>query len=195
MAIKIGITGGIGSGKSMVSHLLQVMGIPVYISDAEAKRLICSDPFIRKGLQALLGKDIYSGNTLNKQLLASYLFASPEHAQIINGIIHPRVKENFRQWVHHQINTWVVGIESAILVEAGFTDEVDVVVMIYAPEELRISRAIRRDTSSRELIEKRIQSQMNDEKKREYADFVIINDDKTPLIPQILNLMKSLRGT
>ncbi|AVM56723.1 dephospho-CoA kinase [Bacteroides heparinolyticus] len=195
MAIKIGITGGIGSGKSIVSHLLQVMGIPVYISDAEAKRLICSDPFIRKGLQALLGKDIYSGNTLNKQLLASYLFASPEHAQIINGIIHPRVKENFRQWVHHQINTWVVGIESAILVEAGFTDEVDVVVMIYAPEELRISRAIRRDTSSRELIEKRIQSQMNDEKKREYADFVIINDDKTPLIPQILNLMKSLRGT
>ena len=195
MAIKIGITGGIGSGKSIVSHLLQVMGIPVYISDAEAKRLICSDPFIRKGLQALLGKDIYSGNTLNKQLLASYLFASPEHAQIINGIIHPRVKENFRQWVHHQINTWVVGIESAILVEAGFTDEVDVVVMIYAPEELRISRAIRRDTSSRELIEKRIQSQMNDEKKREYAVFVIINDDKTPLIPQILNLMKSLRGT
>ncbi|WP_373844141.1 dephospho-CoA kinase [Bacteroides heparinolyticus] len=195
MAIKIGITGGIGSGKSIVSHLLQVMGIPVYISDAEAKRLICSDPFIRKGLQALLGKDIYSGNTLNKQLLASYLFASPEHAQIINGIIHPRVKENFRQWVHHQINTWVVGIESAILVEAGFTDEVDVVVMIYAPEELRISRAIRRDTSSRELIEKRIQSQMNDEKKREYADFVIINDDKTPLIPQILNLMKSFRGT
>ena len=195
MAIKIGITGGIGSGKSIVSHLLQVMGIPVYISDAEAKRLICSDPFIRKGLQALLGKDIYSGNTLNKQLLASYLCASPEHAQIINGIIHPRVKENFRQWVHHQINTWVVGIESAILVEAGFTDEVDVVVMIYAPEELRISRAIRRDTSSRELIEKRIQSQMNDEKKREYADFVIINDDKTPLIPQILNLMKSLRGT
>ena len=195
MAIKIGITGGIGSGKSIVSHLLQVMGIPVYISDAEAKRLICSDPFIRKELQALLGKDIYSGNTLNKQLLASYLFASPEHAQIINGIIHPRVKENFRQWVHHQNNTRVVGIESAILVEAGFTDEVDVVVMIYAPEELRISRAIRRDTSSRELIEKRIQSQMNDEKKREYADFVIINDDKTPLIPQILNLMKSLRGT
>ncbi len=195
MAIKIGITGGIGSGKSIVSHLLQVMGIPVYISDAEAKRLICSDPFIRKGLQALLSKDIYSGNTLNKQLLASYLFASPEHAQIINGIIHPRVKENFRQWVHHQNNTRVVGIESAILVEAGFTDEVDVVVMIYAPEELRISRAIRRDTSSRELIEKRIQSQMNDEKKREYADFVIINDDKTPLIPQILNLMKSLRGT
>jgi len=195
MAIKIGITGGIGSGKSIVSHLLQVMGIPVYISDVEAKRLICSDPFIRKGLQALLGKDIYSGNTLNKQLLASYLFASPEHAQIINGIIHPRVKENFRQWVHHQNNTRVVGIESAILVEAGFTDEVDVVVMIYAPEELRISRAIRRDTSSRELIEKRIQSQMNDEKKREYADFVIINDDKTPLIPQILNLMKSFRGT
>lgn len=192
MAIKIGITGGIGSGKSMVSHLLQVMGIPVYISDAEAKRLICSDSFIRKELQALLGKEVYSGNTLNKQLLASYLFAAPEHAQIINGIIHPRVKENFRQWVHRQLNTGIVGIESAILVEAGFTDEVDVVVMIYAPEELRISRAIRRDTSSRELIEKRIQSQMNDEKKREYADFVIINDDKTPLIPQILNLMKSL---
>ncbi|AVM51952.1 dephospho-CoA kinase [Bacteroides zoogleoformans] len=195
MAIKIGITGGIGSGKSMVSHLLQVMGVPVYISDVEAKRLMCSDSFIRKKLQALLGKEIYCGSTLNKQLLASYLFADPEHARIINDIVHPCVRENFIQWVHHHSNAKIVGIESAILIEAGFTNEVDLIVMIYAPEELRISRAIRRDVSSRELIEKRIQSQMDDEKKREYADFVITNDDNTPLISQILNLIKSLYET
>ncbi|MGI6794115.1 dephospho-CoA kinase [Bacteroides sp. KG68] len=194
MAIKIGITGGIGSGKSMVSHLLQIMGIPVYISDVEAKRLMCSDSSIRKELQALLGKEIYAGNALNRQLLASYLFANPEHVQIINGIIHPCVKRDFRRWVHCHIDSLLIGIESAILVEAGFADEVDVIVMVYAPEEVRISRAISRDASSRELIKKRIQSQMSDEEKRKYADFVIVNDGETPLIPQVLEFVASLNS-
>lgn len=192
MTIKIGITGGIGSGKSVVSRLLGVMGIPVYDSDSETKRLMASDGVIRKELQALVGEEVYAGGVLNRPLLASYLFANSENARRVNGIIHPRVKEDFRQWVQRHSACPIVGIESAILVEAGFANEVDSIVMVYAPEEVRIARVVRRDASSRELIEKRIRSQMNDEEKRRYADFVIANDDATPLIPQVLELIASL---
>lgn len=192
MAIKIGITGGIGSGKSVVSRLLGVLGIPVYISDEETKQLMVSDSSIRKELTALLGEEVYADGVLNKPLLASYLFGSAEHARQVNGIIHPRVKEDFRRWAQLRAASPIIGIESAILVEAGFTDEVDAVVMVYAPEEVRIARAVRRDASSRELIEKRIRSQMDDEEKRKYADFTIINDGEAPLIPQVLSLVASL---
>lgn len=192
MAIKIGITGGIGSGKSVVSRLLGVLGIPVYISDEETKQLMVSDLSIRKELMALLGEEVYADGVLNKPLLASYLFGSAEHARQVNGIIHPRVKEDFRRWAQRRAGSSIIGIESAILVEAGFTDEVDAVVMVYAPEEVRIARAVRRDASSRELIEKRIRSQMDDEEKRKYADFTIINDGEAPLLPQVLSLVASL---
>lgn len=194
MTIKIGITGGIGSGKSVVSRLLEIMGVPVYISDSEAKRLTQTDRTIREGLTGLLGEDVYAGGVLNKPLLASYLFGSPEHARQVNGIIHPRVKEDFRIWARRHADSRIVGIESAILIEAGFASEVDKIVLVYAPEEVRIRRAVARDVSSREAIQRRIASQMSDEKKREQADFVIVNDGETPLIPQVLQLIASLTG-
>lgn len=194
MSIKIGITGGIGSGKSVVSRLLGLMGIPVYISDVETKLLMVSDSVIRQELVALLGEEVYADGVLNKPLLASYLFGNPEHARQINGIVHPRVKDDFRQWTQCRCSSSIVGIESAILIEAGFAGEVDVIVMVYAPEEVRISRAIRRDASSREQIEKRIRSQMSDEEKRGKADYVIVNDGETPLIPQVLHIIDSLSG-
>lgn len=194
MSIKIGITGGIGSGKSVVSRLLGLMGIPVYISDVETKLLMVSDSVIRQELVALLGEEVYADGVLNKPLLVSYLFGNPEHARQINGIVHPRVKDDFRQWTQCRCSSSIVGIESAILIEAGFAGEVDVIVMVYAPEEVRISRAIRRDASSREQIEKRIRSQMSDEEKRGKADYIIVNDGETPLIPQVLHIIDSLSG-
>lgn len=192
MAIKIGITGGIGSGKSVVSRLLELMGIPVYISDVESKRLTGRDIVIRRQLCSLLGDDVYLGGELNKSLLASYLFSDPDHAREINGIIHPRVKEDFRQWAMAHIFDAIIGIESAILIESGFVDEVDAIVMVYAPLEVRLQRTIHRDHSSLELVMKRIQSQMDDEEKRKQADFVIVNDGETPLIPQVLELISFL---
>lgn len=192
MSIKIGITGGIGSGKSVVSRLLEIMGVPVYISDVETKLLMVSDSFIRQELVALLGEEVYVDGVLNKPLLASYLFGNPEHAKQINSIVHPRVKDDFRRWAQCRSDYSTVGIESAILIEAGFSGEVDVIVMVYAPEEVRILRAVRRDGSSRELIEKRIRSQMSDEEKRGKADIVIVNDGETPLIPQVLDFIDSL---
>lgn len=192
MAIKIGITGGIGSGKSVVSRLLEIMGVPVYVSDVETKLLMATDTCIRKELIALLGEEVYAGGVLNKTLLASFLFSDPEHARQVNGIIHPRVKDDFRQWAGQRSALPMVGIESAILIEAGFAGEVDVVVMVYAPEEVRLLRAMKRDAASRELVEKRIRSQMCDEEKRKSADYVIINDGRMPLIPQVVNLITSL---
>lgn len=192
MAIKIGITGGIGSGKSVVSRLLGVMNIPIYISDEEAKSLTIAHPLIRQELGALLGDEIYQGGELNKPLLASYLFGHPDHARVVNGIIHPRVKEHFRSWVSAHKAYSIIGMESAILYESGFAGEVDVVVMVYAPLEIRIARAMKRDGVSRELVTKRIDSQMSDEVKRSQADFTIVNDGERPLIPQVLKLISFL---
>lgn len=192
MAIKIGITGGIGSGKSVVSRLLGVMNIPIYISDEEAKSLTVAHPLIRQELGALLGDEIYQGGELNKPLLASYLFGHPDHARVVNGIIHPRVKEHFRSWASAHKGYSIIGMESAILYESGFAGEVDVVVMVYAPLEIRIARAMKRDGVSRELVTKRIDSQMSDEVKRSQADFTIVNDGERPLIPQVLELISFL---
>ena len=185
MLIKVGITGGIGSGKSVVSRLLEIMGIPVYISDTEAKRITCTDTVIRRELCALVGQEVFQGGELNRTLLAEYMFGYPEHVKEVNAIIHPRVKDDFR-------HNGLVGMESAILIESGFREEVDFLVMVYAPLEVRVERAMKRDCSSRELVLKRIEAQMSDEAKREQADFVIVNDNETPLIPQVLELISLL---
>lgn len=194
MAIKIGITGGIGSGKSVVCRLLQVMGIPVYISDDETKQLILVDTEIRRELTDLLGPEVYKDGGLNKPLLAAYLFGHPDHAAVLNGIIHPRVKADFRRWAAQHQASPLVAIESAILLEAGFRNEVDAVVMVYAPAEVRICRAMQRDGAERTQIEQRVRSQMDDEEKRRMADYVVMNDGKQPLIPQLLQLIALLSG-
>ena len=190
--LRLGITGGIGSGKSMVSRLLGLLGVSVYISDTETKRLMASDAQIRRGLVGLLGEAVYDGGQLNKPLLASYLFGNEQQAARVNAIVHPRVRDDFRRWVQAHASFPLVGMESAILLEAGFRSEVDCVVMVYAPLEVRIRRAAERDLASRGQIEQRIRSQMDDEEKRRQADFVILNDGETPLIPQVLRLIASL---
>ena len=162
MLIKVGITGGIGSGKSVVSRLLEIMGIPVYISDTEAKRITCTDTVIRRELCALVGQEVFQGGELNRTLLAEYMFGYPEHVKEVNAIIHPRVKDDFRQWTVRFGNNGLVGMESAILIESGFREEVDFLVMVYAPLEVRVERAMKRDCSSRELVLKRIEAQMSD---------------------------------
>jgi dephospho-CoA kinase len=191
MAIKIGLTGGIGCGKSVVSRLLGIMGVPVYNADNEAKRVTSSNNEIRQQLIHLLGEDVFVNGELNKALLATYLFSDPKHAKIVNGIIHPKVKDDFISWASKYDDYPVIAIESAILIEAGFSDAVDKIVMVYAPLELRLERlALRDSTSSKEQILKRIQSQMDDEEKRSLAHFVVVNDEEIPVIPQIIELMK-----
>lgn len=192
MAIKIGITGGIGSGKSVVSRLLEIMGVPVYISDVEAKRITHEDEGIRRELCALVSEDVFRKEELNRPVLAAYMFGHPDHVKEVNGIIHPRVKDDFRRWAARYEADEVIGMESAILIESGFKEEVDFLVMVYAPLEVRMERVLKRDCSTRELVMKRIEAQMSDEAKRNQVDYVIVNDDETPLIPQVLKVISLL---
>ena len=189
----IAITGGIGSGKSYVSVLLQAAGIPVYNTDNEAKRLMLSDEGIRQDLIALLGEGVYTDGTLNKPMLASYLFAGPENAARINAIVHPRVKADFRRWMEEHEGQEIVGLECAILFEAGFADTVDAVVTVYAPESLRIERAMKRDGATEAQIRARIAAQMDDEEKCRLSDYIIYNDGSISLENQLSALVAQLK--
>ena len=191
--ISIAITGGIGSGKSYISNILQEYGIPIYNTDDEAKRLMVSDEGIRRDLIALLGEEVYVEGTLNKFLLASYLFADAENASRINGIVHPRVKLDFCRWLEQHTDKEIVGMECAILFEAGFDDAVDAVVMVYAPETLRVERAMKRDHATETQIRARIAAQLDDEEKRKRADYVIYTDGSIPLDSQLSTLIAQLK--
>lgn len=189
----IAITGGIGSGKSYVSVLLQAAGIPVYNTDNEAKRLMLSDEGIRQDLIALLGEGVYTDGTLNKPMLASYLFAGPENAARINAIVHPRVKADFRRWMEEHEGQEIVGLECAILFEAGFEDAVDAVVTVYAPESLRVERAMKRDGATEAQIRARIAAQMDEEEKCRLSDYIIYNDGSISLENQLSALVAQLK--
>lgn len=191
--ISIAITGGIGSGKTYVSNMFQERGIPIYNADTEAKRLMVQDEVIRKELVALVGEEVYQGAELNKPLLASYLFSSAEHVQQINSIVHPRVKADFIEWLKARLEYEVAGIESAILFEAGFRDSVDSVIMVSAPEELRLARAMKRDGATEQQIRNRMSAQMNEDEKIKMADFVICNDETQPLNEQISFILQILK--
>lgn len=191
--ISIAITGGIGSGKSYVSALLQKQGIPIYNADDEAKRLMLGDEGIREGLIDLLGDEVYTDGNLNKPLLASYLFADAGNAARINSIVHPRVKADFRSWLKAHQESEIAALECAILYESGFEDTVDFVVMVYAPEELRVERAMRRDNATEQQIRARIAAQMNDEEKCRRADYVVFNDGSIPLERQLADLIAQLK--
>lgn len=191
--ICIAITGGIGSGKSYVSALLEKAGIPVYNADNESKRLTTENAEIRCGLVNLLGEEVYAEGVLNKPMLASYLFANAENAARVNAIIHPCVKKDFKQWMEIHAESELVALESAILYESGFDDVVDTVVVVYAPKELRLKRAMLRDAASREQIEARMNAQMDDEEKCRKADFVVYNDGTFPLEEQLTSVINQIK--
>ncbi|NLI35416.1 MAG: dephospho-CoA kinase [Bacteroidales bacterium] len=194
MILKIGITGGIGSGKSVVSHLLRLMNVPVYDCDAESKRLVVENADIRKRLTCLVGKALYHKSELDKQMLASYIFDDESHLQAVNMIVHPVVKSDFYQWAALQAKHFsIVGMESAILIDAGFENAVDVVVNVSAPIDIRIQRAVLRDHSSAELIRKRMDKQLSDEERCRLSDITIWNDDVHPIIPQVFSFLCQLK--
>lgn len=194
--IKIAITGGIGSGKSYISHILsERFHIPIYNADDEAKKLMVSSSAIRKDLVDLLGEEAYlPDGSLNKPLLSAYLFASPEHISVINGIVHPRVRLDFYEWASGQSKAGfdIVGIESAILFEAKFEDTVDEVIMVYAPVALRLKRAMSRDGAKASQIRSRMRQQLPDSVKKKKASYVIYNDERHDLLEQIDNVVTTL---
>lgn len=192
--IKLGITGGIGSGKSTVSDIFSLCGVPVYIADAESKKLVGSSPVIREKLIDFLGEELYKGNTLDKALLASHIFNDKEKLAKVNAIIHPEVKKDYNLWLERNKQYGIVAQEAAILFESGFDKLMDKVVMVYTPLELRIQRTMVRDNIPYEKVLERIQNQMSDEEKIKLSDFVIVNDGTCSLIEQVLNIIEQLRN-
>lgn len=187
----IGITGGIGSGKSVVSRLLETYGVPVYDADRESKRLTVSSLVIRERLTALLGADIYSPEGLNRALMAERIFRDAPLLEQVNAIIHPEVSRDFDCW-KAGVQTDVCALESAILFESGFNKKVDLSLTVYAPEEVRIGRVMARDGMSEADVRQRMRRQWPDERKKALADKIVLNDERTPLIPQIEALMTEL---
>jgi len=190
--IKIGVTGNIGSGKSVVCELLKIHGIPVYNADKEAKRLNNSSPVIREKLIHHFGKEIYIEGKLDKNKFAQIIFNDPEKLSLANSIIHPEVAKDFAAWAVSKNKYPIVALEAAILFEGNFHNYVDKTITVYAPHELRIARASQRDNVTIEKIIEREKNQIPDEEKIKIADFVIYNDEKHALILQVSTLLNQL---
>lgn len=191
--IRLGITGGIGSGKSTVTNIIRLLDIPVYIADIESKKLTESSPIIRKQLMEAFGDNLYKNNKLDKQLLASYIFNDKHKLSVANSIIHPVVDKHFCEWVERNKNYPIVAVEAAILYESGMEKLTDKVMTVYTPLEERIQRTMLRDNTSREKVLERINSQLSDEEKVKRADYVIYNDETKSLIQQSLNIIENIK--
>ena len=171
---KVGVTGGIGSGKSTVCALLAEYGVPVYNSDAEAKRLMNESEQLREALIQRFGAECYTEQGLNKEYLSKKVFGNGESLAQLNAIVHPAVREDFRAWADGQRASYVV-FESAILFEAAFENEVDTTLAVMAPFEERVRRTMQRDGSLREDVERRIKHQMSDEELHAKVARTIVN--------------------
>ena len=184
--LRIGLTGGIGSGKSTVAHIFSILNINIYDSDARAKMLMLNQP-VKSQIIDLLGQESYSERGINRKWIAKQVFADKKLLQQLNDVVHPAVHEDFIQWCSAQTGAYVIQ-ESALTFETGNYLHMDTVITVNAPEEIRIERVMQRDGVLREQVEKRMESQWLQSEKLRYAEFVIENDGKSALIPQVLNL-------
>ena len=191
--IIIGVTGGIGSGKSYICRLMEEeFGIPVYDCDREAKRLNVESEEIRRELTRLVGDKVYrEDGGLDKDVLAGYLFQSPENARKVNAVCHPAVARDFQEWTRRQ-SCGIVAMESAILFESGFDGLTDYQVSVSAPEDLRMERVLMRDNTTREAVERRQKMQIKDEERNRMCRFVITNDGRD-VRSQIQNIIEQLK--
>lgn len=188
---KVGITGGIGSGKSTVCAILAEFGVAVYDSDSRAKRLMNEDNTLRERLVERFGSEVYCVEGLNRRYLAERVFGNPEELKALNAIVHPAVMDDFDRWALEQEGSYVV-LESAILFEASLDRRVDVSVAVMAPEELRIERAMQRDGAQREQIVARMNNQISDQERVERAKYTIVNIDIDNLKSDVEQLHRRL---
>jgi dephospho-CoA kinase len=189
---RIGITGGIGSGKSLVCSILEKLGTPVYYADREARRLMNTDADLVEAIKELLGDDAYQEGELNRPEVGKRVFGNADLLKQLNQLVHPVVGNDFQTWCAIRENVPYVVEEAAILFESGAISHLDMSVLIYAPTELRIRRVMERDRISRQDVEQRMRSQMDEEEKKRLADRVILNDEKSLLLPRIVELHEGI---
>lgn len=189
---KIGITGGIGSGKTTVCKIFEVLGIPVYYADKEAKRLMQHNHLLKTAIREHFGHETYdSSGNLNKTFLAKQVFNHKEKIALLNSLVHPVTIRDAEEWAQKQDAAYVIK-EAALMFESEAFHHVDKVIGVSAPEALRIKRTMDRDHVSREGVLKRMENQMNEEMKMKMCDYVIYNDEQQAVIPQVLDLHEKI---
>lgn len=187
--LKIGITGGIGSGKTTVSHLFEVLGAPVFYADDEGKKVMVNDSLLKRAIQESFGADAYfTDGTLNRKYLAGIVFNNEIRLSQLNSLVHPAVFRAFDEWADSFKNVPYLMKEAALLFESGSYKMCDYTILVTAPIEIRIARVMRRDGVSREQVENRNVTQLTEAQKLPMADFVIRNGENDLLIPQVMAL-------
>ena len=193
MATMIGLTGGIGSGKSVVAKIFATLGIPVFNADEEAKRIMQTSPAIKTKLIEQFGNDIYNELGLDKEKLAAIVFNDPFQLQLLNAIVHPVTIQAAKDWAAKQTSPYVIK-EAALIFESAAADGLFKVIGVTAPMSLRIQRVMQRDGVSKEQVEARMQHQISDTIKMRLCDFVIENNNQQMVIPQVLEIDKAIRA-
>lgn len=189
--LKVGITGGIGSGKTIVCQVFHTLGIPVFYADDAAKYLMEHDETLINDIKTLFGSNIYANKTLNRKELSDIVFKDPEKLQQLNALVHPATVLYARDWMEKQQSPYAIK-EAAIFFESGTYVDMDIMIGVSAPLELRIQRAMARSSATRSEILDRISKQMDQDEKMSRCDYVVINDEVQPIIPQVLNLHQIL---
>lgn len=189
--LKIGLTGGIGSGKSTVCRIFELLNVPTYNSDVKAKELIHTHSTLVELYKSYFGEDVFEGGSLDTKKVSQILFKKPDVLQAIQKVVHPIVRSDFSAWAHQQNSPWVIN-EAAVLFEGGSFVEMDLMITVVAPAELRLSRVMKRSGLSKSEVQARMDNQWNDEKKVDLSDFVIYADDQQLVIPQVLEIYNKL---
>jgi dephospho-CoA kinase len=190
--IRVGVTGGIGSGKSVVCSIFRNLDIEVYDADREAKRIIAEDPGVRKKLIQRFGEGIFRDSELDRKFLAEKIFTDPDARSFVNGLVHPKIWEDFSRWTQNKEGPYVIE-EAALLFESGAWEHLDFNILVLAEDEIRIDRIMKRDHSSREEVRSRMSAQIDPAEASEMADFRIRNDGNEFLIPQVLEADRMIR--
>src|SRR6185312_6482878 len=185
--LRIGITGGIGSGKSTVADIFNVLGIPVYSSDDASKRLMVEDKDLKKNIIESFGEESYVNGILNRKYLAAQVFNDSQKIALLNSFVHPATINDARRWTEKQNTAYTIK-EAALIFESGSDEFLDYVIGVKSPADLRVTRAMTRDNVTREQVEARMKLQMDEDEKMKRCDFIIINDEQQMLIPQVLLL-------
>ena len=185
--LKVGLTGGIGSGKTTISNMFKELGVPVYIADDAGKKLMDTSAEIREQIIRLLGDESYNNNKPNRSFIAAKVFRDKNLLKDLNSIIHPAVAKDFNKWLSVQSSTYIV-YEAAILFESDSYKNFDYNILVTAPKETRIKRVLKRDNTTREQIVARMNNQWNDEKKKHLANFLIKNEDMEESKQQVIEL-------
>ena len=189
--LKVGITGGIGSGKSTICQVFKTLGIPVFKADDAAKYLMEHDATLIQNIKSLLGNEVYANGRLNRALVSDIIYKHPLKLQELNALVHPATITYGQQWMNSRPAPYVIK-EAAILFESDSNKDVDVIIGVYAPKELRISRVAQRSSLTREKVLEIMARQMNEEEKMKLCDYVITNDEAKAVLPQVLALHEML---